>query len=158
MFFQLLLERDQSWKNKSKLHNVLSLEISLRSHELDSTSCTCIDFVFLSTSSDYVPSQKTDQIYVGKAKHARCNLRTQQKRLTHLLKCVEIKSMFCAKYILFCLLRDECSVYYLQTNLKHLKSSYLGFSLFLSCLCAHKLNRSHLDIEISYNLQFTSYY
>ena len=35
-------------------------------------------------------------------------------------------------YILFCLLRNECSVYYLQTNNKHLENSYLGFSVFLS--------------------------
>ena len=49
---------------------------------------------------------------------------------------------------MFCLLRNECSVFYLRTNHKHLKSSYLGFSLFLSRLCADKLNRSHLHIEI----------
>ena len=89
LFFQLLLEKDQSWKNKSKLSNVLSLEISLRSHELDSASWTVSILFFRRLLQTSWPSQKTDQIYVGKAKHARCNLRTQQKRLAHVLKCVE---------------------------------------------------------------------
>ena len=57
----------------------------------------------------------------------------------------------------FCLLWNECSVYHLQTNPKHLNNSCLGFSLFLSCLYADKLNRSYLHIEISHNLQLASY-
>ena len=93
--FQLLLEKDQSWKNKSKLSNVLSLEISLRSHELDSASCTVSILFFLRLLQTTWPSQKTDQIYVGKAKHTRCNLRTQQKRLTHVLKWVEYGCYYC---------------------------------------------------------------
>ena len=57
----------------------------------------------------------------------------------------------------FCLLWNECSVYHLQTNPKHLNNSCLGFSLFLSCLYADKLNRSYLHIEISHNLQLALY-
>ena len=60
-------------------------------------------------------------------------------------------------YTLFCPLRNAYSVYYLETNHKHLKSSYLDFSLFLSRLCADNLNRCHLLIEISQNLQLASY-
>ena len=50
----------------------------------------------------------------------------------------------------YCLLRNEWSVYYLQTNPKHLKNSCLGFFLFLSRLYADKLNRSYLHIEINH--------
>ena len=48
---------------------------------------------------------------------------------------------------------SECSVCYLQTNHKHLKSFYLAFSLFPSHLCADKLNRSCLHKETSHSLQ-----
>ena len=88
LLFQLLLERDQSWKNKSKPHNVLSLEISFRSHWSPRVVPVSILFFFRLLQTTW-PSQKTDQIYIGKAKHVRCNLMTQQKRLTHVLKCVE---------------------------------------------------------------------
>ena len=53
------------------------------------------------------------------------------------------------------LLQNKCSVYYLQTNY-NLKSSYFDFSLFLSRLCADKLNKSHLHTEISHNLQLAN--
>ena len=61
--------------------------------------------------------------------------------------------LFQIAYILFCFPKNECSVYYLQTNQKHLKSFYLTFFLFLSHLCDDKLNRSDPNIEISHNLQ-----
>ena len=53
-------------------------------------------------------------------------------------------------YTLFCLLQNECSVYYLQPYQKRLKSSYLGFSLFLSRLYADKPNRSHVHLFLIY--------
>ena len=55
-------------------------------------------------------------------------------------------------YILFCLLRNECSVYYLQTNNKHLENSYLGFSVFLSRdkrLCRNMFTLIFLKLESS---------